>query len=119
MCNQPYNYQGPEVEELPDGEAIIWVDKAGNRWSASTMSNFHLTNTIKYLERFAKVKYEEALNLGETAMCMLSGEQALADISNDIENLVSNGWESLLPDSYYVMVKEAASRGITKVFKED
>lgn len=62
----------------------VWTTKAGQKIPIYQMTDSHLVNTIKMLERVAKQSRDEALSSAYAVSCMIQGEMASMSIDSDI-----------------------------------
>ena len=76
------------------------------------MSESHLKNAIAMLERGAENAYPGVVSAGWMAYSMVSSEMAEMDFEQGLNQLEAEGWEALLPSSYYDLCAEVERRGI-------
>jgi hypothetical protein len=84
-----------------------WKQRNGIKIRICDMSNSHLKNTIKFLEKCAALQMEISLLQGYKLLNSLNGEMAIWSIENQIENMSSSDF---LPEIYYNMQKDLLRR---------
>jgi len=89
-----------------------WVMKDGTKVRIEEMSNQHIINSIRMLERHAKDIYCGDVYSMWNLYGTLQGEMALDQMENEINSLDEEGWEGILPSSYYDLCKEAERRDL-------
>lgn len=87
-----------------------WTQRNGEKIRLEEMSDAHLVNTIKLLERGAHNAYPEQLKSAMVAYSFMQGEMACMEMESIIESLECGGWEELLPSIYYNMLDEQDRR---------
>ena len=88
--------------------------KNGHKIRICDMTDSHLVNTIKLLERKADAAHQEALSAAYSCSSFLQGEMACYYAERDIDYMESEGPEGLLEDTIYDnLVLDAERRGLT------
>lgn len=86
----------------------MWTMRNGKEIKIEDMTDSHLINTIKMVERVCLKRYNKLLSSGYSILSLLTGEQAVFDVENAIEFLEEDGVE--YPDVYYDLIEEADKR---------
>jgi hypothetical protein len=69
----------------------LWTTKDGRRIRICDMSDSHLENSIRMLERMAVAATEAAISAGFRLLAGLRGEMAIMDTENELDSLMSEG----------------------------
>jgi len=106
----------------------IWKTRDGRKVRICDMTDEHLMNTIKYLERFGAIEHRNALQASWFVVDMVNGD---VDIVNGDVDIVNGEYASycveqeadrisemdyldFVPDIYWNMIEDAQRRGIKK-----
>jgi len=103
----------PKSSYLPSkgrSRYLHWTMRDGTKMRLEDMTDLHLRNSIALLERKAQEHYPEIISAGYSALSFVQGEMATMDIENGLDALEEDGWEGVLPSTYYDMVDELARR---------
>lgn len=84
-----------------------WTTKEGSKIKISDMTDQHLINTTKMLERKAKVTHESEIEA--CASCAFEGEMAQMAQSHFLSY---SSWDDYLPEIYQDLIHEANKRKI-------
>lgn len=87
-----------------------WKQKNGELIRLEDVTDSHLDNTIRFLERIARLSYPEVVDRAYSAYGFFQGEMALDQMGREIDALEDGGWEELLPSIYYNMLDEKERR---------
>jgi len=68
-----------------------WTTNSGEKILISEMTDNHLHNAIRYLERRAEAERCDALVSGYSLLAMLQGEMAIMQVESDIRQLEDYG----------------------------
>jgi len=90
----------------------LWTTQDGNRIRLCDMSDEHLLNTIKFLQRKAKELYKDELAAGYSILSSLGGEAAIDHCEGTLQMIEEEGADYYLPDIYYNMLDEKERRGL-------
>ncbi len=91
----------------------LWTCQDNRRVRICDMSDSHLTNAIKYLQRKANVLGAQAILTGYEALSMLQGEIAVLTMEREIENLEENGMDPCEVNPLYDnLIEDAWRRGL-------
>ena len=85
-----------------------WTTRDGKKMRVDAMSDSHLLNAIKCMERNAKRYYDEVTS---DYPCF-QGEMAQDYAEAQWDAVASGGWEGLLPEAYYWLEEERNKRGL-------
>ena len=87
----------------------LWKQRDGTKIRICDMSDSHLLNSIKMIERICqKVHNSEMM---ACASIVFNGEMAQEEQDKFLTN---STWEDYAPDSYEYLITEAARRGLLK-----
>jgi len=89
----------------------IWKTKTG-QIRICDMSDRHLLNTIRMLERRAEAYYNNAVISGYRMMGFLQGEVAQDCLEGELMQLEEEGPDEFLPDIYWNMLAECRRRNL-------
>lgn len=87
----------------------LWTKRDGTKIRICDMSDSHVANTIKMLERAAEYECQNAISAGYSVLSIIQGEMAEYHIENDIRHLEDYGidpkeisplYEDLCKDMY-------------------
>lgn len=90
----------------------VWTTKDGTKVRISDMSDTHLCNTIRMLERGAEARRNIALLEAYSIEACVSGDMASLCISQDIKALQEGDLDQFLPPIYEHLLGEAYKRGL-------
>lgn len=91
---------------------MIWTTRDGRQVTLDQMSDRHLFNTIKWIEKiFKDAAYRKALAL-EGISGSIHGEMASLYHDQQISALLAVGHPSEVCSVYYPMIKEGKRRGL-------
>lgn len=92
--------------------SLRWITAKGESVFISEMSNDHLINAIKYMERTAPDRLQERIDSGYQVLSGLRGEEAIYMVECELSRM-----ESLTPEQYLAsnkhflnLLKEASKR---------
>ena len=91
-----------------------WIMKGKEKIRICDMTDEHLMNTIKFIERVMEKSFRDNLNAAFQLSCMLGGDVAEWQLDNDIATMEEEG--PRYPEIYYNMKDEMENRGL-KFFK--
>ncbi len=93
-----------------------WTTKDGTEIDISKMSGHHLTNTIDWLERSAKILHLEHIKSGFDTLNYVSGEMAEVSIESELNQISEMDDIEFLRQytQYEELLKEAERRGLKK-----
>lgn len=91
----------------------MWTTRDGTKVRIRDMTDSHLLNTIRMLDRFASAQRQVALIEAYAFADTVQGEQAGYDIENMIETLEEGDGEDFRPPIYEDLVDEAYRRKLT------
>ena len=87
----------------------LWTMRDGTKIRICDMSNLHLQNTMKMLERIAEINYQDELATAYVFAGQCRGEMASYCAEQDAENVTYK-----LPDIYWNMRDDSVRRGLIK-----
>ena len=87
----------------------FWTTKTGNKIRICDMSDSHLDNTIKMLERGAKARHGSLLNF-YTFGPMPQGEMAQDCFDQEFDRLLEAEWTDFLHPLYDNLIQEQQRR---------
>ena len=91
----------------------IWKCQDGRRVRVCDMSDSHLNNTIKMLEKCAKHELCNAIVGTGYALMVVNGDMAEMSLDSQLSYLTEQEpWEDFLPDIYDNLLDDAGRRGI-------
>ena len=88
----------------------LWITRTGERVRVCDMSDDHLNNAIKMLERYAKVFRTQQLAEGYEILNFLHGEYAIQTLEDDLRRIEEAAIEELVPDIYESLLLEKERR---------
>ena len=89
-----------------------WTMQDGTKIRICDMDDNHLVNTVRMLQRNARVEHFEALHAAYQLESVLHGDMALLCIGEDIDSLESTDPEESGHPLYFELCTEAERRGI-------
>lgn len=91
----------------------IWKTRHGGSIRVCDMTDSHLLNTMRMLEKRSEVLSQEAVDSGYAVLSSMNGEMAQYSIESDLREMEENGVEveEFFP-VYAQMRKEAWRRGL-------
>ena len=90
-----------------------WTTKDGTKIRIMDMSDSHLLNTIKMLERVTEARRIIAIQDGWNALFSVQGEYASMMIEQEVNALEDGDVSSLMPEIYEDLIEEAHHRNLT------
>lgn len=91
----------------------VWTTKAGQKIRICDMTDSHVINTIRMLERVAKQHRDSELSAAYSVSCMIQGEMASWAIESDIDAMEGDSeGERFLHPLYDDLVLDAERRGL-------
>jgi len=87
----------------------LWKTKDGEKIRICDMSDQHLDNTIKFLERLSKITHKVEFHSFPFGLSF-SGEMAQYEFEKASDSMLSATDEDYLPDIYYNLVDEQERR---------
>ena len=87
----------------------IWKTRGGKKIPISEMTDSHLLNTIRFLQR----AHQEAISAGYDVLGMLHGEMAVESVEQELHRLQEDGPASIAP-LYEDLVREALRRRLKR-----
>lgn len=97
----------------------IWTTRDGQKIPISQMTDTHLVNSIKLLERTAEAKWYEDVNAGYSALALIQGEMAEMEIESCLRHAEEEGSDVYLPEIYDDMVDEMRKRKIGYLYEKN
>ena len=89
----------------------MWKTATGRKVKIVDMTDYHLRNTIKMLEQYAKHMEAQAIQAGEEMLAGLHGEIATQMVEDDLDKLYSEGLDPAdITPAYEKLVAEADRR---------
>lgn len=76
---------------IRDKKGPYWKQKDGTLILIKDMTDSHLANAIRMMERYAYLKHSEAVSSGYIALCSVNGEMAELSIEQGIYQLEEEG----------------------------
>jgi len=83
------------------------------------MTDAHLQNTIRMLERSAQTRYPKLLRDAYSLENFVSAEIASMDAARIVQEVEDGGWEELLPEIYFSLKQEVTRREALKIVCSD
>ncbi len=95
-------------------ENPTWTTRDGKNIPVTKMSDSHLVNTIRLIERTTQgPALRHAIFHLSTLEMLFDSDVATDDLDNQMMVLESeDGWKTLLPEIYHAMVDEVVARGL-------
>lgn len=93
-------------------QTACWTMKDGTKIRVCDMSDAHLVNTMRMLERGAVKAQGQTISALYSVSCMIQGEMASMDCDNAIAQAEESDWTDYLPPIYDKMVLDAERRGL-------
>ena len=91
----------------------LWKTKDGHKIRICDMSDSHLLNAIRMLEKMTDTKESQLISDGYNALCCVSGEMAIMHIESDLDDLERNGLDVVECFPIYEnLVEDAIRRGL-------
>lgn len=91
-------------------QTALWTTKDGHKIRICDMSDIHLLNTIKFLEKKAKELYDEELSSAYSCLGYLQGEMAQDACERDIQYIETVGDDPCEMGSIFSKLKDEAHR---------
>lgn len=97
----------------PRKQTKLWTARDGYRLRICDMSDSHLLNAIRLLERATAVARNQLIAEAESALDFLQGEMAIYAVEADLQRLVTKGLEpSEIYPIYDNLVEDALRRDL-------
>ena len=89
----------------------MWKTATGRKIKIVDMTDYHLRNTIKMLEQYAKHMEHQTIQAGENLLCTMQGEMAIMSIEDDLDRLYNRGLDPAdISPVYCKLIAEAERR---------
>lgn len=91
----------------------VWTTKDGRRIRVCDMADRHLLNTMRMLQRQARIKEIQLIQEGAAALHIVGGELAAMTIEEEIDRLLEDGVSPYdIHPAYGAMCIECTRRGL-------
>ncbi len=107
----------PRIKGSDPAHTKFWKTRDGRNIRVCHMTDTHLLNTIRFMDRQAAAYERDAIRVGLHALTALHGEMALLSVEQELDCLMEEGVR--MPEIYDDMVEEAAQRGLEALLVEE